>query len=468
MRRIQVEGLIHRKERVYFALLLIYSIFVYIALLFSIIGIVIAIILVIIPLFFFFLSMAMIRTNGIKVTKNQFPEIYGTVEEVAAKMGMEKLPDVYIIQSMGIINAFATRFFGRNMIVLYSEIADLLIDDGKKELDFVIAHELAHIKRNHILKSLLVIPGNWIPFLAEAYSRTCEYTCDAMASHYTADLKASKNALLVLAAGKHLYRIVNEEEYLREASNEKGFFAWLSEKLSTHPNLPKRIYALESKFGQGYNMDFRTPTKLKVIIISVFAGTYLLFLICMFLLGMILNSDLYSDFVLSSEETTPLMLAITNDDTEEVRKLIEDGEDINKKDADGWTALHYAVLWYDEEELEESFIDPEIVKMLLDHGADPNIKTEAGEIVLPSIASEGDSELLDKMIEQGADVNLQDEYGETALFNAVYNEDAEMVEKLLENGADPHIKNSENLTVIDIAEENGYTDITELLKNAHI
>lgn len=462
--------LIHQKERIYFAILLIFSMPTLFALCFSGIGLLILFLLVFIPLFIFLISMAMIRTNGVKVTKSQFPDIYATVEDVAGKMELKKLPDVYIVQSMGILNAFATRFFGRNMVVLYSEIAELLVLDGKRELDFVIAHELAHIKRNHILKNLLVLPGNWIPFLAEAYSRACEYTCDRMASHYISDLKASKYALTVLAVGKHLYHNVNEEEYLREASYEKGFFAWFSEKLSTHPILPKRIYALENQFGQGYDISFRVSGKLKVKIVSIITVLILIIIGSIFAVKLWLNSSLYSDFMLGRENTTPLMSAVTDDDKEKVLKLIQDGADVNAQDSYGWTALHYAIMWYGDEEyedmddVEESTIDPEMVKLLLDHGADPNSKSEDVDPVLLEIANEDQPELLDMLIEHGADINAQDSYGETALFNAAYNENVSMVQALLENGANPAIKNNDDQTVLDVAKENNYSDIVKILE----
>jgi Zn-dependent protease with chaperone function len=112
---------------------------------------------------------------------------------------------VYIIESGGLLNAFATKvfglFFGKNMVVLYSDFVDIGLDSEGKELDYVIAHELAHIKRNHIVKSLLIFPAMWVPFIGTSYLRMAEYTCDRMAAYYTDNPEDAINGLLILAAG---------------------------------------------------------------------------------------------------------------------------------------------------------------------------------------------------------------------------------------------------------------------------
>lgn len=137
------------------------------------------------------------------------------------------------------LNAFATRFFGRNFIVLYSDILETAYEKGNKALEFVIAHEFGHIKRNHITKQLLTFPSRIIPFLNPAYSRACEYTCDNIG--YSLCPEGAENGMLVLAAGKRLYSKVNKDEFVNSSNMEFGFWKWFAEIISSHPNLPKRI-----------------------------------------------------------------------------------------------------------------------------------------------------------------------------------------------------------------------------------
>lgn len=240
------ERLVHPNEKTYYTISLIISIMIYLFLVISIVGIVYLLMGFVFFLIMHGLSIAYIRSNGVRLTAKQFPEIYQTTIKVAQDMGITKLPDIFIIQSNGILNAFATRFLGRNFVVLYSDIVELVKEDHDDELMFVVAHELAHIERRHITKQILIFPAQWVPFLGNAYSRACEYTCDKMAAAYINNPAASVRALMVLAVGKVLFKDVNVEEYLFESKKETGFFVWLCEALSTHPPLPKRIIEVEN------------------------------------------------------------------------------------------------------------------------------------------------------------------------------------------------------------------------------
>ena len=171
-------NLLHKNEKKYYALVLTISIIVYLLLIVSIVGMFIIAGLLLASLFFHAIMMGHIRTNAVKLSERQFSEIYQKTRELAAKMELPYTPDIYVAESGGMLNAFATRFFGRNMVVIYSEIFELYKNDGEDELSFVIAHELAHIKRRHISKMMFVLPAMWIPGIGELYLRACEYTCD--------------------------------------------------------------------------------------------------------------------------------------------------------------------------------------------------------------------------------------------------------------------------------------------------
>ena len=221
--------LVHSKETLYFALTIIVSITAYIFLLFSFIGIAIIAALILFSYFFHALSMASIRRNGIRISEKQFPDIYQKAQGLASDMELVKMPSIYVLESSGFLNAFATRFFGKNMVVVYSEIFDLSEEGKEDQLLFVLAHEFAHLKRRHVLVHFLLLPAMFIPFLGEAYLRGCEYTCDRYAAFYVNHFEASKQALTMLAIGKKLAPKVNQEAFINQINEESGFFAWLSD-----------------------------------------------------------------------------------------------------------------------------------------------------------------------------------------------------------------------------------------------
>ncbi|RID81747.1 M48 family peptidase [Mesobacillus zeae] len=220
---------------------MIISVLVYLLLLITFVGILYIPLIFGVTLFIHGIAIGNIRNNGVRLNKNQFPKIYARAEKIAFDMGIREVPNIYILQSDGILNAFATRFFGKNFIILYSDIVEIAENGFEKELDFIIAHELVHIKRKHITKQMFILPAMWFPLLGNAYSRACEHTCDKLAAAYINNPESSIKALGILAVGKTLVRELNYAEYVGNAKFESGFFTWFSTVLSTHPPLPQRI-----------------------------------------------------------------------------------------------------------------------------------------------------------------------------------------------------------------------------------
>lgn len=243
------DALVHPKERLYFAISLTISVFVYLAMVISMVGIVYLVFGGVVALFAQGLYVGHLRGNGVKVSAAQFPDVHETTQRLSREMGLPVAPDVYILQAGGMLNALATRFLGRNFVVLYSDVVELAREQGQDALSFVICHELAHHYRKHTSRRVLLLPSLWVPFLGSAYSRACEYTCDAFGARYCG--RGAVDGLLVLAAGKGLYREVNVQAFAQQAVTEDGFFFWLSEKLSTHPFLPKRVAHASRWVGSG-------------------------------------------------------------------------------------------------------------------------------------------------------------------------------------------------------------------------
>jgi Zn-dependent protease with chaperone function len=184
------------------------------------------------------------RGNGIRISENQFPEVYQVYREELQKLGIRREPKLYCVQSNGVLNAFATRMTFRNYVVIYTEILQAAYDEGIDAVAFVLAHELGHIKRGHLIKNFFIYPAAVILPLRFAYSRACEYTCDLIGRQTTTARGVA--GLVILAAGRRLGRRVNIPEYIQTAREEHGFWVWFAEFMSTHPNLPKRISRLQS------------------------------------------------------------------------------------------------------------------------------------------------------------------------------------------------------------------------------
>jgi len=256
-----MEYKVHPKENLYFMFKLMVSLVVYGTIISAIpslsriqaaafgIFIVYGLIFVLYLVFSHGILIGYLKGNAIRINENQFPELFAIAKEEAEKLKLAKIPAIYVVQAGGLLNAFATRFYGRDFVVIYSDVLELAFEKGNQTVHFILGHELGHIKRKHMTKNLLLFPGVFIPFLGAAYSRACEYTCDRIGNALSPE--GAVNGLLVLAAGKYLHNKVNIEEYMKSADRESGFWKWFAEMVSSHPNLPKRIAEINrSKVSQ--------------------------------------------------------------------------------------------------------------------------------------------------------------------------------------------------------------------------
>lgn len=263
-----MEYKVHPKENLYFTIKLIVSLVVYGAIILSIpslslTGAATFGILIVYGLMFGFyfmfahgLLIGYLKGNAIRINENQFPELYAIAKEEAEKLKLAKMPAIYILQAGGMLNAFATRFYGKDFVVLYSDVVELAFEKGNETVHFIMGHELGHIKRKHMTKNLLLFPGVLVPFLGPAYSRACEFTCDQIG--HALSPEGAVSGLLVLAAGKQLHNKVNIEEYLNSAERESGFWKWFAEMVSGHPNLPKRIAEINRSKVSQYDSGVET------------------------------------------------------------------------------------------------------------------------------------------------------------------------------------------------------------------
>ncbi|PCI04922.1 MAG: peptidase M48 [Flavobacteriaceae bacterium] len=231
-----IEINVDKKEKTYFILMIIVTVLLVVPMVF--------LLPILLPLALFLLVgqgllIGYVKGNGVRVSEQQFPDIYKVVVRQSATLGLQTIPKVYIMESGGLLNAFATSFLGFNYVVLYSELVEVSYDKGRDVVEFVIGHELGHIKRNHINKKLMTFPAQLVPFLAQAYSRACEYTCDNIG--YSLNQKGAEQGILVLAAGPKLAKKMNAVAFYKQQYTETGFWVWLSEKLAYHPNLSKRV-----------------------------------------------------------------------------------------------------------------------------------------------------------------------------------------------------------------------------------
>ena len=143
------------------------------------------------------------------------------------------------------------------------------------------------------------------------------------------------------------------------------------------------------------------------------------------------------------------------------RVLLEHGADVNQHDSKGHTALHWAL--YRKE------ID--IAETLIDAGADVNHNGPEGEMpallwVAVHTELKDHDYLIHQLIDAGANVDARDSGGYTALAISSMNGHGDCVKRLLEKNADPNLISRHNHhSPLYLAAMNGYEHIVNDLIN---
>lgn len=89
--------------------------------------------------------------------------------------------------------------------------------------------------------------------------------------------------------------------------------------------------------------------------------------------------------------------------------------------------------------------DIETIKLLLDHGADVNIKDMFGKNALFNACNQASKEIVELLIKRGVDKNHRDKLGRHALFHV---RSPELVRLLVDNGFDPNTCNYNGQTAL--------------------
>jgi len=171
-------------------------------------------------------------SQNVRVSKKQFPSVYNLFREACAVLDILEMPEIYV-STVYIPNAFT---FGmeKYSVTLLSGILDLLTEE---ELLFVIAHELTHIKCNHMMYKTLLYLLSYvgtqifgvffkvaeitffpIEMALRSWERKAEFSCDRGGLLTVQNPEIAKTAMAKLAGfSKSLKTQVNIQEILKQA-----------------------------------------------------------------------------------------------------------------------------------------------------------------------------------------------------------------------------------------------------------
>lgn len=184
------------------------------------------------------LSQARYKGDAIRVHGQQFEEIYSMFIDSAKKLGIERAA-LYINQDP-YLQAFTIGITSCT-IVLTSALVEQMT---KKELAFVIAHELGHYRAGHTKFSTLFVPlgnGTITNLIFGFWGRKTEYSSDRCGLIMTKDIDSAISSLLKLSLGGKLYDQLNIKGYLAQLKDARDGYVRTGEMLGDHPLISNRI-----------------------------------------------------------------------------------------------------------------------------------------------------------------------------------------------------------------------------------
>lgn len=200
-----------------------------------------------------------------------------------------------------------------------------------------------------------------------------------------------------------------------------------------------------------------------------------------------ITAFLVSTSLLAASTESRLLDAARDGDVKTVRALLAQHVPVTAADADGSTALHYAVR-ANNTELADLLIanganvkavtrynvnplalacsngNADMIEHLLKAGADANSTSEEGQTALMTAALAGKVDAIKVLLAHGAKVNVEEPVkGQSALMWAASEGNTGAVESLIEFGADVKAKSKSGFTPLLFAVRNGHKETVQVL-----
>ena len=201
------------------------------------------------------LTRAGTRGSAVRLSRRQFPDIYAVKDDFARRLGLKRDPEIYVMSGNGALNAFAASTFGYDFVVIHSELFSNTYEKHKDALAFIIGHELGHLRLGHtrLWYQLSTAYVDRVPLLGKFLSRAREYSCDRHGAYLAPQ---GEEGLVLLAAGRYVYKQVDVEELLEQARRLRGFWPIVAQLPQSHPFTVRRVRAL---YDLGF---FKAPTEI--------------------------------------------------------------------------------------------------------------------------------------------------------------------------------------------------------------
>lgn len=184
------------------------------------------------------------------VTAQTIPQLAALVRETATRLGVENVA-TYVAAGR-VLNAYTFGLSDPKVIVLYAGLFPVMDRD---ELQFIIGHEMGHVRLGHtwlnsVLGGMAGIPSPFgaaviLYFAFRWWNRACEFSADRAGLLACGDVNKGVSALVKLATGGAARTAASQQYALTQIERQDDDLGnQLGELLSTHPLIATRIERL--------------------------------------------------------------------------------------------------------------------------------------------------------------------------------------------------------------------------------
>ena len=191
-----------------------------------------------------------VRGDSVRVSEQQFPEVYAVLRSHCQRLGMTKLPELFITGSS--ITPFSKTFssWRENYIVLHQVVFDINDEKTMDVVSFIIGHELGAIRLNQtaVWNEMLLTYLSSIKWLRNPLERVRMFSRDRYGATLT---PTGFRGLLINAIGRRLMDRVDIAAYIEEMRSYGGFWSGVNIFFEARPQVLVRMRRLR-KAGYHY------------------------------------------------------------------------------------------------------------------------------------------------------------------------------------------------------------------------
>lgn len=190
---------------------------------------------------------AKLMEHGYRVTRQNAPGLAAILDKAAARLRVEPV-EVYVVRSNA-LNAYTFGLSAPKVIVINDSLLKVL---DAEELQYVIGHEMGHVKLGHtwlnsIIGGLAGIPSPYLAFAVlhlafRSWNRACEFSADRAGILANGNPHKAITALIKIGTGGRARTEAElQHAYAALDAQDDTLAGNLGELLGTHPLIIKRI-----------------------------------------------------------------------------------------------------------------------------------------------------------------------------------------------------------------------------------